>query len=155
MDNQDITAGSVPTRLWLMKVPVLLYPNNTVASVASVIQLDTTNKRALWRTLSWNEWSLIRGDLTLRHKCCHGSDWRDESCIGCCCCAKLLSVVVFPSCSLYIGAQDAVVTAYPTLDDKHNNIYSRPELVMFIWVQRVSAREDKKTNDAIMLGLMF
>ncbi|KAL5853399.1 hypothetical protein ACOSQ3_008517 [Xanthoceras sorbifolium] len=34
--------------------------------------------------------------------------------------------------SLYIGAQDALVAAYPTLDDEHNNIYSRPELVMFI-----------------------
>ena len=34
--------------------------------------------------------------------------------------------------SLYIGAKDALVAAYPTLDDKHNNIYSRPKLVMFI-----------------------
>lgn len=34
--------------------------------------------------------------------------------------------------SLYIGSQDALVAAYPTLDDEHNNIYSRPELVMFI-----------------------
>ncbi|KAK3212969.1 hypothetical protein Dsin_017675 [Dipteronia sinensis] len=34
--------------------------------------------------------------------------------------------------SLYIGAQDALVAAYPTLDDEHNNIYSRPELVMFV-----------------------
>ena len=34
--------------------------------------------------------------------------------------------------SLYIGAQDALVTAYPVLDDEQNNIYSRPELVMFL-----------------------
>ena len=74
VDNQDITAGGVPTRLWLMKVLVQLFPKNTVASAASVIQLDTTNKHALRRTLPWNEWSLTRGDLTPRHKCCHGSD---------------------------------------------------------------------------------
>ncbi|XP_062082352.1 uncharacterized protein LOC133788770 [Humulus lupulus] len=34
--------------------------------------------------------------------------------------------------SLYIGAQDALVAAYPVLDDEQNNIYSRPELVMFL-----------------------
>lgn len=34
--------------------------------------------------------------------------------------------------SLYIGAQDALVAAYPTLEDEQNNIYSRPELAMFI-----------------------
>ncbi|RVW15820.1 U2 snRNP component prp10 [Vitis vinifera] len=34
--------------------------------------------------------------------------------------------------SLYIGAQDALVAAYPLLEDEQNNIYSRPELVMFI-----------------------
>ncbi|KAK4837908.1 hypothetical protein QYF36_009447 [Acer negundo] len=42
-------SGGVPTRLWLMKVPVELSPRNIVASAASVIQLDTTNKRALIR----------------------------------------------------------------------------------------------------------
>ena len=57
--------------------------------------------------------------------------------------------------SLYIGAEDALVLAYPTVDDEHNNIYSRPELVMFIWVQPVSDREGEKMNDAIILGLMF
>uniref|UniRef100_A0A7C9EUK9 TOG domain-containing protein n=1 Tax=Opuntia streptacantha TaxID=393608 RepID=A0A7C9EUK9_OPUST len=34
--------------------------------------------------------------------------------------------------SLYIGAQDALVAAYPTLEDEGENIYSRPELTMFI-----------------------
>ncbi|CAM8902073.1 hypothetical protein QQ045_009964 [Rhodiola kirilowii] len=34
--------------------------------------------------------------------------------------------------SLYIGAQDALVAAYPTLEDEQNNIYSRPELAMFV-----------------------
>ncbi|GMH15903.1 hypothetical protein Nepgr_017744 [Nepenthes gracilis] len=34
--------------------------------------------------------------------------------------------------SLYIGAQDALVAAYPALDDEENNIYSRPELIMFV-----------------------
>ncbi|CAM8938176.1 unnamed protein product [Rhodiola kirilowii] len=34
--------------------------------------------------------------------------------------------------SLYIGAQDALVAAYPTLEDEENNIYSRPELAMFV-----------------------
>ncbi|KAF3435049.1 hypothetical protein FNV43_RR22136 [Rhamnella rubrinervis] len=34
--------------------------------------------------------------------------------------------------SLYIGAQDALVAAYPTLEDEHENVYSRPELVMFV-----------------------
>ncbi|XP_068659359.1 uncharacterized protein [Aristolochia californica] len=34
--------------------------------------------------------------------------------------------------SLYIGAQDALVPAYPALEDEENNIYSRPELVMFV-----------------------
>lgn len=34
--------------------------------------------------------------------------------------------------SLYIGAQDALVAAYPTLDDEESNIYSRPELTMFV-----------------------
>ena len=34
--------------------------------------------------------------------------------------------------SLYIGSQEAVVAAYPVLEDEKNNIYSRPELVMFI-----------------------
>ncbi|CAA6657017.1 unnamed protein product [Spirodela intermedia] len=33
--------------------------------------------------------------------------------------------------SLYIGGQDALVAAYPTLEDEENNIFSRPELVMF------------------------
>ncbi|KAK4844540.1 hypothetical protein QYF36_021423 [Acer negundo] len=42
-------SGGVPTRLWLIKVPVELFPRNTVASATSVIQLDTTNKRALIR----------------------------------------------------------------------------------------------------------
>ncbi|GAB4850048.1 Splicing factor 3B subunit 1 [Ancistrocladus abbreviatus] len=34
--------------------------------------------------------------------------------------------------SLYIGAQDALVAAYPALEDEEKNVYSRPELVMFI-----------------------
>lgn len=34
--------------------------------------------------------------------------------------------------SLYIGAQDALVAAYPTLEDEEINIYSRPELAMFV-----------------------
>lgn len=33
--------------------------------------------------------------------------------------------------SLYIGAQDALVAAYPILEDEQNNVYSRPELMMF------------------------
>ncbi|XP_021756230.1 splicing factor 3B subunit 1-like [Chenopodium quinoa] len=34
--------------------------------------------------------------------------------------------------SLYIGAQDALVAAYPTLENEGENIYSRPELLMFV-----------------------
>lgn len=34
--------------------------------------------------------------------------------------------------SLYIGAQDALVAAYPILEDDGNNTYSRPELAMFV-----------------------
>lgn len=38
--------------------------------------------------------------------------------------------------SLYIGSQDALVAAYPILEDEQsseqNNIYSRPELMMFV-----------------------
>nr|GMD43062.1 splicing factor 3B subunit 1 [Ipomoea batatas] len=34
--------------------------------------------------------------------------------------------------SLYIGAQDALVAAYPILEDDSNNTYSRPELSMFV-----------------------
>lgn len=34
--------------------------------------------------------------------------------------------------SLYIGAQDALVAAYPSLENEHNNVYSRPELLMFV-----------------------
>ncbi|CAL5199128.1 unnamed protein product [Lathyrus oleraceus] len=34
--------------------------------------------------------------------------------------------------SLYIGAQDALVAAYPSLEDEHSNVYSRSELMMFI-----------------------
>ncbi|KAF2320413.1 hypothetical protein GH714_027446 [Hevea brasiliensis] len=34
--------------------------------------------------------------------------------------------------SLYIGSQDALVAAYPVLEDEQNNVYSRPELTMFI-----------------------
>ena len=34
--------------------------------------------------------------------------------------------------NLYIGAQDALVSAYPRLEDEPNNVYSRPELDMFI-----------------------
>ncbi|XP_057949964.1 uncharacterized protein LOC131144975 [Malania oleifera] len=34
--------------------------------------------------------------------------------------------------SLYIGAQDALVAAYPVLEDEASNIYSGPKLVMFI-----------------------
>ena len=33
---------------------------------------------------------------------------------------------------LYIGTQDGLVAAYPTLEDESNNIFSRPELVMFV-----------------------
>ena len=55
VDNQDIIAGGVPTRLWLMKVLVELSQRNTAASAASVIKLDTINKHALRRTVPWNE----------------------------------------------------------------------------------------------------
>ncbi|KAF5191418.1 Splicing factor 3b subunit [Thalictrum thalictroides] len=34
--------------------------------------------------------------------------------------------------SLYIGAQDALVAAYPVLEDEGSNIFSRPELAMFV-----------------------
>ncbi|GLT26082.1 hypothetical protein SLA2020_011690 [Shorea laevis] len=34
--------------------------------------------------------------------------------------------------SLYIGSQDTLVAAYPILDDEQNNMYSRPELMMFV-----------------------
>ncbi|KAM7271624.1 hypothetical protein ACFE04_030838 [Oxalis oulophora] len=34
--------------------------------------------------------------------------------------------------SLYIGAQDTLVAAYPILEDEHSNVYSRPELMMFM-----------------------
>ena len=34
--------------------------------------------------------------------------------------------------SLYIGAQDALVAAYPALEDEQNNVYGRPELMMFV-----------------------
>ncbi|CAL4890054.1 unnamed protein product [Urochloa decumbens] len=34
--------------------------------------------------------------------------------------------------SLYIGAQDALVAAYPALEDDADNIFSRPELAMFV-----------------------
>ncbi|GJS44773.1 splicing factor 3B subunit 1 [Tanacetum coccineum] len=34
--------------------------------------------------------------------------------------------------SLYIGAQDALVAAYPVLKDEGDNVYSRPELTMFV-----------------------
>ncbi|OVA13817.1 Splicing factor 3B subunit 1 [Macleaya cordata] len=34
--------------------------------------------------------------------------------------------------SLYIGAQDALVAAYPVLEDEASNVFSRPELVMFV-----------------------
>ncbi|KAI4296400.1 hypothetical protein L6164_036361 [Bauhinia variegata] len=34
--------------------------------------------------------------------------------------------------SLYIGSQDALVAAYPVLEDEHNNVYSMPELTMFV-----------------------
>ncbi|CAA3003568.1 splicing factor 3B subunit 1 [Olea europaea subsp. europaea] len=34
--------------------------------------------------------------------------------------------------SLYIGAQDALVSAYPILEDEGNNTFSRPELHMFV-----------------------
>ena len=34
--------------------------------------------------------------------------------------------------SLYIGAQDALVAAYPTLEDEGENVYSRPELLMSV-----------------------
>ncbi|KAJ1698221.1 hypothetical protein LUZ63_006733 [Rhynchospora breviuscula] len=34
--------------------------------------------------------------------------------------------------SLYIGSQDALVAAYPILEDDENSTYSRPELMMFV-----------------------
>jgi splicing factor 3B subunit 1 len=34
--------------------------------------------------------------------------------------------------SLYIGAQDALVAAYPALEDDGDNIFSRPELAVFV-----------------------
>lgn len=34
--------------------------------------------------------------------------------------------------SLYIGAQDTLVAAYPGFEDEQNNVYSRPELTMFV-----------------------
>ncbi|CAI9269533.1 unnamed protein product [Lactuca saligna] len=34
--------------------------------------------------------------------------------------------------SLYIGAQDALVAAYLVLEDEGENVYSRPELTLFI-----------------------
>lgn len=34
--------------------------------------------------------------------------------------------------SLYIGSQDALVAAYPVLEDEASNIFSRPELAMFV-----------------------
>ncbi|GJS54929.1 splicing factor 3B subunit 1 [Tanacetum coccineum] len=34
--------------------------------------------------------------------------------------------------SLYIGAQDALVAAYPVLEDEGDNVYSRPELTMSV-----------------------
>ncbi|XP_047310537.1 splicing factor 3B subunit 1 [Impatiens glandulifera] len=34
--------------------------------------------------------------------------------------------------SLYIGGQDALVAAYPVLEDEGSNSYSRPELMMFV-----------------------
>ena len=78
VDNQDIIAGGVPTRLWLMKVPAQLSPRNTVAGAASVIKLDTTNKRVLRRTLPLNEVSPLRKvsgkDLLIANVFQHRSD---------------------------------------------------------------------------------
>ncbi|OEL29775.1 hypothetical protein BAE44_0009210 [Dichanthelium oligosanthes] len=34
--------------------------------------------------------------------------------------------------SLYLGAQDALVAAYPALEGDGDNIFSRPELAMFV-----------------------
>ncbi|KAL5720028.1 Splicing factor 3B subunit 1 [Ranunculus cassubicifolius] len=34
--------------------------------------------------------------------------------------------------SLYIGSQDSLVAAYPVLEDEGSNIFSRPELAMFV-----------------------
>ena len=34
--------------------------------------------------------------------------------------------------SLYIGAQDSLVAFYPVLEDEGDNIYSRPEITMFV-----------------------
>jgi splicing factor 3B subunit 1 len=34
--------------------------------------------------------------------------------------------------SLYIGAQDALVAAYPALEDDEDNIFNHPELAMFV-----------------------
>ncbi|KAJ0985180.1 hypothetical protein J5N97_003536 [Dioscorea zingiberensis] len=34
--------------------------------------------------------------------------------------------------SLYIGSQDALVAAYPILEDEAENVFSRPELMMFV-----------------------
>ncbi|CAN5971523.1 unnamed protein product [Sphagnum jensenii] len=34
--------------------------------------------------------------------------------------------------SLYIGAQDGLVAAYPVLEDHAQNCYSQPEVMMFV-----------------------
>ncbi|CAM6094939.1 unnamed protein product [Calypogeia fissa] len=34
--------------------------------------------------------------------------------------------------AIYIGSQDGLVAAYPVLEDDGNNVYSRPELMMFL-----------------------
>ncbi|AES63475.1 splicing factor 3B subunit 1 [Medicago truncatula] len=41
--------------------------------------------------------------------------------------------------SLYIGAQDALVAAYPSLEDEHNNVYSRSELMIWRSMKRVQS----------------
>ena len=78
VDNQDIIAGGVLTRPWLMKVPVELSPRNIVAGAASVIKWDTTNKRVLRRTLPLNEVSPLRKvsgkDLFIANVFQHRSD---------------------------------------------------------------------------------
>lgn len=35
--------------------------------------------------------------------------------------------------SLYIGAQDGLVAAYPVLEDHAQNCYSQPGVMMFVW----------------------
>ena len=68
VDNLDTIVGGVPTRLWLMKVLAKLSPRNTVAGVASVMKLDTTNKHALGRTLMLPMRKIIKHNKTVEEE---------------------------------------------------------------------------------------